>query len=184
MLTQYWRFCYITTAAECWCALGLRVNDRIQAHIINNNNNNNILSIISQRFYLLNQLRRQGLPKSALKVIFHSLIISRILYALPAYSGFLSAANISRLDASLRKARRWGLTDTILTIQELIDNTDDDLFNKVHITNHPLHHLLPPPSAASQSSYDLRSRGHSLSLPNASNLFRKSFITRCLYKFI
>jgi gmma-aminobutyric acid receptor subunit gamma/cGMP-dependent protein kinase 2 len=145
---------------------------------------NNILSIISQRFYLLNQLRRQGLPKSALKVIFHSLIISRILYALPAYSGFLSAANISRLDASLRKARRWGLTDTTLTIQELIDNTDDDLFNKVHITNHPLHHLLPPPSAASQSSYDLRSRGHSLSLPTASNLFKKSFITRCLYKFI
>ena len=48
------------------------------------------------------------------------------------------------------------------------------LYNKVHITNHPLHHLLPPPSAASQSSYDPRSRGHSLSLLNASNLFRKS----------
>lgn len=145
---------------------------------------NEILSVITQRLYLISQLRNQGLPIHALNSIFHALILSRILYALPAFSGFLSSANIARLDATLRKARQWGLTDINVTVSELIDGTDDDLFNKVHISNHPLNHLLPPPSAASQSSYDLRPRGHSLSLPEGGTLFRKSFISRCLYKFI
>jgi gmma-aminobutyric acid receptor subunit gamma/cGMP-dependent protein kinase 2 len=123
---------------------------------------NEILSVITQRLYLISQLRNQGLPIHALNSIFHALILSRILYALPAFSGFLSSANIARLDATLRKARQWGLTDINVTVSELIDGTDDDLFNKVHISNHPLNHLLPPPSAASQSSYDLHPRGESI----------------------
>jgi hypothetical protein len=72
---------------------------------------NYILSIINSRLYLLSQLRNHGLSISSLNCIFHSLIISRIEYALPAYSGFLTAACKARLDAALRKARRWGLTD-------------------------------------------------------------------------
>lgn len=141
-----------------------------------------ILSIINQRFYLLNQLRINGFPSLALNCVFHALIMSRILYALPAFSGFLSAANVARLDAALSKARRWGLTDLQFSMQDLIDKTDEELFHKLNLSNHCLHHLLPPISPASQA-YDLRPRGHPFSLPESGTLFKKSFVTRCIYKY-
>ena len=143
---------------------------------------NNILSIITQRFYLLNQLKKQGLSTPALNCIFHALVISRLLYALPAFSGFLSAASINRLDAALRKAKRWGITDLNISTREIIDQTDEDFFYKVNLSNHCLHHLLPPVSPASQV-YDLRPRGHQFSLPDSGTLFKKSFLIRCLYKY-
>ena len=110
----------------------------------------------------------------ALNCIFHALVISRLLYALPAFSGFLSAASINRLDAACRKAKRWGITDLTISFRELIDQTDEDFFYKVNLSNHCLHHLLPPISPASQA-YDLRPRGHQFSLPDSGTSLRKVF---------
>ena len=49
---------------------------------------NYVLSLVNQRLYLINQLRKQGLSAKAREVVFHSLVISRLLYALPAFVGF------------------------------------------------------------------------------------------------
>jgi hypothetical protein len=49
---------------------------------------NYILSLANQRLYLINQLRKTGLSIKAHEVVFHSLIVSRLLYALPAFAGF------------------------------------------------------------------------------------------------
>ena len=49
-----------------------------------------ILSVVTQRFYLLNQLKNQGLSINVLNILFHALIVSRIVCALPAFSAFLS----------------------------------------------------------------------------------------------
>lgn len=154
----------------------------LSQHLSMDQHVNTILSIINQRFFLLNQLRKNGLPTPALNCVFHALIMSRILYALPAFSGFLSASNIARLDAALSKARRWGITDLQISIQDLIEQTDEELFYKIHLSNHCLNHLLPPISPASQT-YDLRPRGHPFTLPESGTLFKKSFVTRCLYKY-
>jgi len=45
----------------------------------------------NQRFYLLKQLKCQRLSPSQLQVIFNALILSRLLYALPVWGGYLSA---------------------------------------------------------------------------------------------
>jgi len=50
-----------------------------------------ILSVCSQRVYLLKLLRDRGLQLPQLHNICQSLIVSRILYALPAWGGLLSA---------------------------------------------------------------------------------------------
>jgi len=47
-----------------------------------------VLSICSQRLYPIKLLRTEGMPESKLHVIFVALIISRIFYALSAWSGF------------------------------------------------------------------------------------------------
>jgi len=96
---------------------------------------------------------------SSLNVVFTALVVSRIEHVLPSFSGFLSQANIDRLNASLRKARRWGITDIDISMQDLIERSDSRLFSKVQSGSHCLNQLLPPPSLASQI-YDLHPRGH------------------------
>jgi len=48
----------------------------------------NTLIIYSQRSYLLKCLKGQGLPSKELHTVFCALIVSRLLYALPAWGGF------------------------------------------------------------------------------------------------
>src|SRR5271157_3424413 len=120
-----------------------------------------IMSTISQRFYLLSQLKKQGLPMPALNIVFHALIISRLEYALPCFYGFLSESKISQINAALRKARRWGRTDLDLTISDIAELADQRLFNKMlaEADTHCLNQLLPSVSPAS-SRYNLRPGGH------------------------
>ena len=46
--------------------------------------------------------------ETELSVVAHSLIVSRILYALPAWGGFLSAELSGKLDALLWRLKRFG----------------------------------------------------------------------------
>jgi len=66
---------------------------------------------------------------------------------------------------------------------DLCDNADDELFNKATLwSNHVLHALLPPTSAALQR-YNLRQRPHLLQLPeHMTQLSDCSFLIRMLYK--
>ena len=50
----------------------------------------NVLKMCSQRIYLLKLLRDQGLPRHHLNIVFDALVLSRLRYAIPAWSGFLS----------------------------------------------------------------------------------------------
>ena len=59
----------------------------------------NILTICSQRCFLLKCLKAQGLPAKQLNVVFSAIVVSRIIYALPAWGGFLSNDLIAKLDA-------------------------------------------------------------------------------------
>jgi gmma-aminobutyric acid receptor subunit gamma/cGMP-dependent protein kinase 2 len=144
---------------------------------------NYILSVVNQRFYLLSQLKKAGLSVSALNIIFNALIVSRVEYALPCFAGFLSEFNRSRLNVAFRKAVRWGIIDTVITIDELVERSDSHLFKRVQAPLHCLNSLLPPPNPA-DSAYNLRTRGHSLTLPHCKKaLFKNSFVMRTVYKY-
>ena len=58
-------------------------------------------SVYSQRIYLLGMLRSQGLSADNINTVFVALVISRILYTLPAWGVFLSAGHCSKIDAFL-----------------------------------------------------------------------------------
>jgi len=68
-----------------------------------------VLSICSQRLYLIKLLRSQGMPENKLHIIFVALIIIRISYASSAWGGFLNSQQINRINAFLRKACRFGI---------------------------------------------------------------------------
>jgi len=46
-------------------------------------------------------LQRQGMPRNLLAVVTYSIVISRVLYALPARGGFLSVELINKINSFL-----------------------------------------------------------------------------------
>ena len=70
------------------------------------------MSVVThQRFYLLSQLKNQRLGINVLNILFRALIVFRIVYALHAFSGFLSQHNRSTINSVFRKGRKWRITD-------------------------------------------------------------------------
>ena len=84
-----------TEQLDCCKLLGVifQSNFKMDSHI------QFILSQCVQRLYLLKLLLHQGLPDAQLSVIANAVIISRLLYALPAWGGFLSVVLVNRINA-------------------------------------------------------------------------------------
>jgi len=78
-----------------------------------------ILSQCSQRMYLLKLLRHQGLPDAQLSVVPNAVIISRLLYALPAWGGSLSVELVNRINAFFRRLQRFGYLQSRMTVDKV-----------------------------------------------------------------
>jgi hypothetical protein len=157
--------------------LGVIIQDTfsVDAHV------NYVLSVCSQRIFLIKNLRDRGLPVKHLHTIYQALIVSRLLYALPAWSCYLSAELIGRIDAFLKRSYKYGLVSTVLTVSELMDKASYALFVKMQQTGHCLNDILPN---RDEYSVYLRPRGHCFQLPVCFyNLFKNSFLNRCLFKY-
>ena len=50
-----------------------------------------VTHICNQQLYLLNQMKNLGLPKPELLSVFEAIVLTRISYASPAWSGYASA---------------------------------------------------------------------------------------------
>lgn len=162
---------------DCCKLLGVFFQSNLKAdsHV------NYILSQCTQRIYLLKMLRHQGMPSDQLATVAYSLIVTRILYALPAWGGFLSVELCHRIDAFFRRIKRYGFTHLTITVSDLLYDSGRNLFRKICSPGHSLHHLLPK----HRSSTALRDRGHPFELPDYSTtLHKKSFIISALYNFI
>ena len=100
-----------------------------------------LLKQCSQRIYLLRLLRSQGMSSNHLNTIFHAIIVSRILYALPAWGVFMSAAQSGRIDAFLKRAHKCGFSKELLTVNELLVESGKVMFKKIKSPTHCLHML-------------------------------------------
>jgi len=83
------------------------------------------------------------MPHSQLSVITHAITVSQIWYALPVWGGFLSSQLAAKVDALFKRLKRFGYLDRLITIIDLISNSDNGLFKQVCSSNNYLHHLLP-----------------------------------------
>ena len=95
-----------------------------------------------------------------------TIVLSRLIYASPAWSGFTTAEDRQRVEAFLRRSKRCGFCPLDLPdFDELLEDADDQLFQRIlNNPHHTLHQLLPPQSTASQH-YQLRHRTHDRQLP-------------------
>ena len=64
-----------------------------------------------------------------LHIVFTALIVSCLLYALPAWGGFLSSGLLNKIDSILRKAHKFGYTTEVLKVTDMLQNADNKLFH-------------------------------------------------------
>jgi len=141
---------------------------------------NNLLAICSQRLFLLKLLRQQGMPQHEINIVYCAIIVSRITYALPAWSGFLTADLRHRIDLMLKKCFKFGYSQQCDNISKLCEHADSKLFNLLQKPESCAHYLLPPSKPTTRS---LRPRGHNYQLPRCHyTLYKNSFICRTLYR--
>ena len=73
---------------------------------------NHLLTIANQSLFILSQLKNEGLALDSLHIVYQAIIQSKIIYALPAFAGQLTAMDIhiTRFDALACKAKRRAWT--------------------------------------------------------------------------
>ena len=140
-----------------------------------------IVADCRSRLFALSVLKRHGIDITQLDRLFNALVISRLTYAAPSWSGFLKESDWAALQAVLNKGLKWGLSLQHYDFRTIIQKADSTLFFQVLTnSNHCLHNLLPP---LKSHSHDLRPRLHNRIIPVAnSNISRCSFLQRMLSK--
>jgi len=68
-------------------------------------------------------MHKQGLNDDCLKILFHAIILSKVLYALSVWDGYISEDNVQQVNKLLRKAKCYSFIDTSLTFPELVDQS-------------------------------------------------------------
>ena len=143
-----------------------------------------VLSVANQRRYLLALLKSQGLSRDTLHVIFTAIVFSVVTYALPSFAGQLSKGDKARPDNLFRKAFRRGFSCQTFSIDELILAADIKLFRHMSNIQQCLHAILLN-HKNSKIRKSPRNRGHNYILSHIyTNLFKNSFLNRCLFSYI
>jgi hypothetical protein len=125
-------------------------------------------------------LSKQGLSALHMNTAFYALIMSQILYAVSSFYNHLTGSLVERIDTFFRRMSRYGYTNNFFVLRDIVNDIDATLFKKIVRPTHCHHHLLPP----AKPHLGLRPKEHPYILPTKSNLFRHSFVSRCLFKLV
>jgi len=100
---------------------------------------------------------------NSLRHVYKAVVLSKLLYASPAWWGFTYSADRQRLEASIRRTVRSGFyASDEPSMSQLVEDCDDKLCDNIRYNpHHVLHQLLPDKN---DYAYNLRPRRHSFSL--------------------
>ena len=73
--------------------------------------------------------------------VFQAIILSRILYASPAWYGYASDVDIDSIQKILGKSKSWHIVNSDFIVVDLLRNNDLGLFQAVKASNHCLNPL-------------------------------------------
>jgi len=135
----------------------------------------------ARSLYALKTIRAQGLNGNTLWDVTRATLVSQLLYASPAWCGYLKADEKNRLQSIIKKAIRYGyLPRSCSTPSELSEDFDEKLFFLVRYNpNHVLHRLLPQPGNV---QYNRSQPTHDLTIPTDVNaVIKQNFVYRILF---
>ena len=119
----------------------------------------NVVARCAQTSYAVRILRFHGLTGPALWNVTHATLISKIMYASPAWFGFLSESCKARCQGVIQKLKCSGyFGNDFESFITLCEAADAAMFSAILCDrNHVLHQLLPP---VENCNYNLRPRAH------------------------
>ena len=137
-----------------------------------------IIGKCGQVIYALKVLSTHGMSANALKEIYRSVVLAKLLYASPAWWGYTTVSDKQRIEAFIRRDVRLGLycvDDPTPT--QLAEDADETLFSSLTYNQcHVLRQFLPD---VNSHHYSLRPRRHNFTLPVKGD--GRNFITRQLF---
>ena len=166
------------TRVESIKILGVQIDNHLSVH----EHVEMVCQTAAQALYGIKILKSHGLDQHSIYCVCHAVVLSRLLYAAPAWWGFASATDRTKLQAVLNRAMKWGFyKGTDPSVEQACAKRERHLFTNVLADpSHVLHQFLPP---AKPQQYDLRARAHNRLLPVKNNLLIcKNFLTRMLYQ--
>ena len=102
--------------------------------------------------FIIRSLRKEGFTQAEVDKLFHSLIMTKFMYALPVYGANRSDVNAIQYFLTRCYERRYTIDH--VNIFNLLEQCDRRLFLKITGDScHPLYHLAPK---AKMTSYKLR----------------------------
>ena len=139
-----------------------------------------MISKAAGRMYIPRVCKYYDMPINQLNLLFNSLIIPLFTYGIELWGGTYSKY-INQIDKFISRAYRNGYIAQKLNFNEVISDRDRKLWKKIiNNKDNALQDLLP-----SKLNRPLRQRGHEFELPMIrTERFKRSFINRCLYKFV
>ena len=129
----------------------------------------NIIDKAARALYGLKTIRSHGLTGESLHDFTRATLVARLIYAAPAWWGFVSLAERDRIQSVIKKGQRYGyLPRNFPDVSCLVDALETNLFCSVlYNPNHVLHQLMPPVKI---TGYYLRERSlHNLTIPLIDN---------------
>ena len=161
----------------CLNILGVTIRDNLSMsdHV------QGLVSTSAQSMYAIKVLKAHGMSPLNLNNVCRATLISKMVYAAPAWHGYLTSSDTARIQSVFNRATRWGIyLTTSPDFADIINKADQALFNSIiKNNNHVLHTALPPTKS---HQYNLRNRSHNLTLPLQTTLTSKNFFHRMLYK--
>ena len=135
----------------------------------------------AKSLFALRTLRHHGLSPESLHGVFQATVVTRIMYASPAWWGFTTAAERNRLEAFHNRAKRLGFCSTTAApLEDISSKADKNLFVKCASSTHLLHSQLPNKRV---SRFTLRPRNHDYILTaRKTNLTNSNFVNRMLFR--
>ena len=140
-----------------------------------------LMSKACSRMYIIRICKYYGFSRKELDLLFHSLILSILVFGIEVWGCASYSKYLSQVDKLLKRAYKYGYLMYQVSIVDILNNKDRDLWEKITTDpNHALQVLLPP-----SRQLELRNRGHEYELPRVrTERFKRVFVNRCLFNFI
>lgn len=127
--------------------------------------------------FIIRSLRKEGYDQAEIDHIFNSIVLPKILYALPVYAASLS--DLTAVQSFLTRCYKRRYTSILYNIYDLLEKYDRRLVNKINNNGHPLYNMLPKTKLSSQ-----RLRKPTCSRPKINTeRFKNSFFNRIIFKY-
>ena len=159
----------------CFTKYGQNSKSDLQGHL-------RALTLMLSACVLVNTVAKSGSSNTAVTYGLCGLDVVRYYLRTPClWRAPHQTALQERLDAFLNELESLVFVMQYYTMAELLDKADARLFSLVQRPD--VEHLLS--DTINSCSMDLRHRGRSFSLPQYNyNLYKNSFISRCLFKYV